>query len=153
MKKVDSDTTSAYFKFMQPQTLKNRLRRYPEISAAYLFGSTATQRSGPLSDVDLALLLVPDTSQSRTLSLICDVASDVQECFQKEADVKILNRLRLSDLPFLYEILSTGKLIYERDSQHHRSFVAGAIMAYLDFQPVYERMLRNYRRHLRHGQT
>lgn len=138
---------------MHEEALKNRLRHYPEISAAYLFGSAAKQRSGPLSDVDLALLLVPETSHSHALSLICDVASDVQELFQKEGDVKILNHLRLHDLPFLYEVLSTGKLVFERDRQHHRSFVADAIMAYLDFQPVYERMLKNYRIHLHHGQT
>lgn len=137
---------------MYEEALKKRLCQYPEISAAYLFGSAAKRRSGPLSDVDLALLLAPDTSQSRTLSLICDVASDAQELFQKEGDVKILNRLRVTDLPFLYEVLSTGTLIFERDRPYHRSFVADVIMEYLDFRPTYEQMLKNYRRHLRHGQ-
>lgn len=136
---------------MQLEALKKRLDQYPEISAAYLFGSAAKQKLRPLSDVDLALLLTPDTSFSRMLSLICDVASDIQELFQKEGDVKILNRM--NDLPFLYEILSTGNLIFEGDRQFHRSFVARSIIEYLDFKPVYERMLKNYRRYLRHGQS
>ena len=130
-------------------SLKERLENYPEISAAYLFGSAAKQRSGPLSDVDLAVLLAPDTSFSRMLLLICDVSSDVQELFQKEGDVKILNRI--DNLPFLYEILSSGMLIFERDREYHRSFLARAMIEYLDFQPVYDRMLKNYQGFLRRG--
>jgi len=36
----------------------------------------------------------------------------------------------------------------KENRQHHRSFVAGARMAYLDIKPVYARMLKNYRRRL-----
>lgn len=74
---------------MQTEELSRRLHSNPDILAAYLFGSAARQTIGPLSDLDVAILLNFDTSYSKTLSLICDVGSDIQELYRKEGDVKI----------------------------------------------------------------
>ena len=136
---------------MKTEELSRRLHTYPDILAAYLFGSAARKAIGPLSDVDVAILLNFDTPYSKTLSLICDVGSDIQELYRKEGDVKILNRI--DDLPFLYEILSTGTLIFEREPEVHRAFVAQSIMKYLDFKPSYDKMVSGYRRSLRNGKT
>ncbi|MCG8608680.1 nucleotidyltransferase domain-containing protein [bacterium] len=85
---------------MQTDTLVRRLQNYPGIISAYLFGSgMREQRLAPLSDFDLALMLESSTSSSKTLSLICDVSSDIQELYHREGDVKILNGM--DDLPFL----------------------------------------------------
>jgi predicted nucleotidyltransferase len=42
---------------MEITTLQQRLSRYPEIVAAYVFGSALTGKMNPMSDVDVALLL------------------------------------------------------------------------------------------------
>lgn len=136
---------------MEISTLQQRLSGYPEIVAAYLFGSVLTGKMNPMSDVDVALLLQDRVSLPRELSLSFDVISDVQKTFQREADVKVLNHI--TDLPFLYEVLSKGKLIYERDPAIHRGFVARAVIDYLDFKPVHEIALRNYARSLKHGKS
>jgi hypothetical protein len=87
----------------------------------------------------------------RELSLSFDVMSDVQKIFHREADVKVLNRI--TDLPFLHEVLSKGKLIYERDPAIHRDFVAHTVIAYLDFKPAHEIAMRNYVRSLKRGKS
>jgi hypothetical protein len=103
----------------------------------------------PTSDVDIALLLHKRVPLQRELSLSFDVISDIQKIFHREGDVKVLNRVR--DLPFLHEMLSKGKLIYERDPAIHRDFVARTVIAYLDFKPVHEIAMRNYARSLKRG--
>ncbi len=42
------------------EELRAALRRHPRVLVAYLFGSTARGRAGPLSDVDVAVLLAED---------------------------------------------------------------------------------------------
>ncbi len=134
---------------MEISALQQRLSQYPEIVAAYLFGSVVTGKINPMSDVDVALLLQEQTPFRRELSIAFDVMSYVQKIFHREGDVKVLNRIK--DLPFLHEVLSKGKLIYERDPGIHRSFVAETVIAYLDFKPAYEIALRNYARSLKRG--
>jgi predicted nucleotidyltransferase len=136
---------------MEIAELQQRLSRYPEIVAAYLFGSVLTGKLNPMSDVDIAILLQDQTSFDRELLLSFDVISDIQKIFHREGDVKILNRIK--NLPFLHEVLSKGDLIYERDRQSHREFVARTVIAYLDFKPAYEQALQNYARSLKRGQS
>jgi hypothetical protein len=136
---------------MQITALQQRLIQYPEIIAAYLFGSVMTGKITPMSDVDIAILLEEPTPYRRELLISFEVMSDVQKIFHRAGDVKVLNRLK--DLPFLHEVLSTGKLIYERDRESHRAFVAHAIIAYLDFLPAYEIAVRNYARSLKRGKA
>jgi predicted nucleotidyltransferase len=132
---------------MEVDALQQRLSRYPEIVAAYLFGSAVTGKLNPMSDVDVAILLQEQTPYRRELALVFEVMSDIQEIFRREGDVKVLNRIE--DLPLLHEMLSKGKLIYERDPKIHRDFVARAVIAYLDFKPAHEAALRNYARSLK----
>ena len=97
---------------MEIDTLQQRLSGYPEIIAAYLFGSAVTGKLNPMSDVDVALLLQNRVPLPRELSLSFEVISDVQEIFQREADVKVLNRTE--DLPLLHEMFSKGKFIEQK---------------------------------------
>ncbi len=38
------------------EALPEAANRYPEVRAAYIFGSAAVDRAGPLSDIDVAVL-------------------------------------------------------------------------------------------------
>ncbi|MDZ7362713.1 MAG: nucleotidyltransferase domain-containing protein [candidate division KSB1 bacterium] len=65
---------------------------------------------------------------------------------------------RLSRYPeivaaYFFGSAATGRLIYERDRETHREFVARTVIAFLDFQPFYETALRNYSRSLRRGKS
>lgn len=136
---------------MEIAELQHRLQRYPEIIAVYLFGSLVTGKITPMSDVDIAILLQAQIPYHRELSLSFAVMTEVQKIFHRECDVKVLNRIK--DLPFLYEVLAKGKLIYESDRARHREFVAQTIIAYLDFKPAHEIALRNYARSLKRDKS
>lgn len=127
------------------------LQRHPDIAAAYIYGSAARGKLTPMSDIDVALVLRERSAFNQKLSLLVEVGSDLQKLFRREADVKILNEVQ--SLPLLHEILSTGKLVFERDRELHRAFVARAVIAYLDFEPIYERCLTTYARRIRHGKA
>lgn len=136
---------------MEISALQQRLSSHPEIIAAYLFGSAVTGKMNPMSDVDVAILLQEETPYRRELSISFHIMSAVQEIFHREGDVKVLNRIK--DLPFLHEVLSKGKLVYEHDPAIHRAFVARTVIDYLDFKPAHEIALRNYARSLKRGKS
>lgn len=131
--------------------IRQSLCRHPEIIAAYVYGSAASGKLTPMSDIDVAILLREVPAFEHKLSLLAEVGADLQEHFRREADVKILNTIQ--SLPLLHEIFSTGKLIFEGDRERHRDFVARALIAYLDFQPTYERCLNTYAKRVRHGKA
>lgn len=131
--------------------IQQSLSRHPEIIAAYVFGSAVTGKLTPMSDIDVALLLREQPAFDQKLSFLAEVGSDLQKLFRREADVKILNDMQ--NLPLVHEILSSGKVAFERDRECHRDFVARAVIAYLDFQPTYERCLNTYAKRVRHGKA
>jgi predicted nucleotidyltransferase len=63
---------------MEIKALQQRLSGYPEIMAAYLFGSAVTGKLNPMSDIDVAVLLQEATPHRRELAIVFDVLSDVQ---------------------------------------------------------------------------
>ncbi|MDO9288280.1 MAG: nucleotidyltransferase domain-containing protein [Thermodesulfovibrionales bacterium] len=49
------------------EKLKDIFKDYPYIASAYLFGSYAKGRTGPMSDVDIAVLLKDNAPKGREL--------------------------------------------------------------------------------------
>lgn len=117
-------------------------RRRPEFIAVYLFGSQANGKAGPLSDVDVAILLDGSRVPAKLffklrLELIAE-ASHV--CRRDDVDVVLLNEAT----PLLaYEAVRGGELLYERDHSARVSFEARAVQQYLDLEPFY-RVGRHY---------
>ncbi len=85
------------------------LKDYPYIAAAYLFGSTASDKAGPLSDVDIAILLKGNAPKGRELIHEEDYIGYriAKALIAKEVDVVDLNK---HGLIFQHNVLSTGKL-------------------------------------------
>ncbi len=111
-------------------------RAYPFIVAAYQFGSTVRNLEGPLSDMDIAILVDEERAPSAVDLLRIELLLAYE--FQKrlgvsEVDLITLNRLRL---PLQYTILRTGKLLYETEPKYRIRFTEKVIQAYLDFQPT-----------------
>lgn len=132
--------------------LKSLGHAHRPISALYLFGSQATETRGPLSDVDVAVLLdekrVPPRKFFRfRLDLI---AAATGACHRPDVDVVILNEAT----PVLkYEVVRNGRLIYERNRDSRIEFETGAVQHYLDLEPFY-RVGRSYLKRqllVRHG--
>jgi predicted nucleotidyltransferase len=116
-----------------------------DITAAYLYGSYGTGAQTPLSDVDLGILLTQGVK--RTLIKQMEIESDIAGiCRNDDINVLILN-----DGPVLlqFKVISTGRLLYERDPHTVNNFQEIVCKRYADFMPDYLEFCREYDRALR----
>ena len=104
------------------EKLKEIFKDYPYIASVYLFGSHASGKVGPMSDLDIAILLKDDAPKGRELIHKMDyLAYRIEEALQaKEVDLIELNN---QGLIFQYNVLRTGKLIYDADPLFRTNFV------------------------------
>lgn len=112
------------------------LKRYSFIVAAYQFGSTVRGQQGPLSDLDIAILVYERKAPSRVE--LCRIelllAYEIQKCLSvPHVDLMTLNHQRVS---LQHTILQTGVLLYDSDPRYRMRFVQRVIEEYLDFQPT-----------------
>jgi len=114
------------------EALQDYFAGQPDVVAAYLFGSQATGKAHPRSDVDTAVLLSEEddmTRFERRLRLI----DGVSEVCGREADVIVLN-----DAPPLlqHQVLKEGRLLFERDRAARVEFEVRAGKVYADLKPM-----------------
>jgi uncharacterized protein len=111
----------------------------PDVVAAWLFGSVAKGRANPLSDIDFAVLLRngAPTGLDR-LTLLDRLARALAKALgrsEHDVDVEPLND---QGIVFQYNVIRSGKLIYECERKKCQLFVWGVVMRYLDFRPTLE---------------
>lgn len=119
-------------------SLKDRLRQtaasLPEVKLAVLFGSTARGKAGPRSDVDIGVLLEPDTPESRSrveVELGRAVGDQsVHLVFLTEEDAPPLLR---------FEIARDGVVLRQDKDGLWTDFKAQAMIDWWDWEP-YHRM-------------
>ena len=121
-----------------------------EIAAVYLFGSSATGKAGPLSDLDVAVLIDETRVKPRKffdlrLGFITDA---MESCRRFDVDVILLNEAP----PLLaYEVVSVGSLLYERNHAGRVDFEARTLQRYLDLKPFLETSRKYLKRRLKNG--
>jgi predicted nucleotidyltransferase len=99
-----------------------------KVEFAYLFGSTASKRMTPESDIDIAVYLKnfsPD--QFDRLQFITDLAG----LFKRNVDVIILNDC---DVIIAMQVLSKGFLILNENPHLAIQYKAQKISQYIDFK-------------------
>src|SRR6266540_4168206 len=84
------------------------LAEYPFIASAYVFGSVASGKAGPMSDVDIALLLRHDAPSGKDLIHTEDYLAYriAKELGVREVDIVDLNR---QGLVFQHQVLKSGR--------------------------------------------
>ena len=105
------------------------------VVAVYLFGSSITGETKNASDIDLAFLLDEQAYKSDPISAMSPaylIAAGIAMHFDKETDVTILNS---SSLELSYEIMVTGKYIYEADPEGRLDYGNKIRGMYFDFKP------------------
>ncbi len=127
------------------ERLRTVFEGYPEIQAVYLFGSVATGRLRPESDLDLAIVPRTPGLRARKLDLLTDLARqgfcDVDLVFLDEADVVTQ-----------YEAVRHNRLIYEAEDFDRGALYARVVGRYLDFLPYLEVQRAAYKERILRGQ-
>ncbi len=97
---------------MNEQIVQTILTHYPHVQAVYLFGSYGTEDERPSSDVDIALLLLPEQAKAAGSLLLGELHLALAELLGKEVD---LVNLRQVSTVFQKEIVMTGQQIFCAD--------------------------------------
>ena len=107
------------------------IAKHRNIILAYLFGSQVQGDIGPLSDIDIALLLddADETGMIRS-NLRASLTAAID---QERVDVVFLNR---APVELAYAIVVAGELIYERDAYTRVEYEAKIMSLYCDYLPV-----------------
>jgi len=124
------------------------LKKEKAVLAAYLFGSYAKNRPKPSSDLDLAFLTTYPKSTKKRFEQRMRLSGELSHVLGRNVDLIFLEES--SDL-LGYEVLKTGKLVYESNKDKHREAVAKIVMKYLDFQYIQKIMEQGLVRAIKQG--
>jgi predicted nucleotidyltransferase len=124
-----------------PAGVRDRLPRLSErfagdgrIVALYLFGSFARGTEGPLSDLDIALLLGPEVPTADYPRLAIDYLAEITRTLgTDEVSFALLNE---SPLVLRYEVIRSGRVLLDRRPADRLAFEVCTQDEYLDFKPV-----------------
>ena len=123
------------------EQLKEVLATMPAVHLAVLFGSRARGRGGPRSDVDLGLVLDPDTRAERQR-----LEAAAGRAARREVDVVYLEE----SPPLLrFQIARDGVVLVAREPRAWPRFKARAMVDWWDWAPTARRIHASYTRRLR----
>lgn len=135
----------------QRQEVIDYFHERPEAAGVYLYGSQNTDMAGPLSDVDIAVLMSSKTPKSDYLDFQLEYINEVQSILKIDlaADVKILS----GEQPLIYlrEIICDGELIVVNSPEEIKRFSDRVAMLYPDFYPVLQHYYSQMQKRLQEG--
>lgn len=125
---------------MKPDQLLKKLFKKRKVVFAYLFGSQVEGKTGPLSDIDVAVYLDEKIPSQECFDLKLKILGGLMDIFKTDnIDVVILNEAP----PLLsHRILKEGKLVFSSDEKKRLGFETKAVMQYLDWKPYLEKYTR-----------
>jgi predicted nucleotidyltransferase len=113
------------------------LRRFPDVAAAWIFGSEARGTAHPGSDLDVALLLRErGTTSGEVALLVGRIAAHLEGVAPgRRLDLTLLEA---QGPIFQQRVLAEGRLVYDADPPRRVDFESDAYVRYFDFLPTYE---------------
>lgn len=126
------------------QLLEDYFTKQDDIEFVLLFGSLASGRITPMSDIDVAVYFngARNTLElaDRQIDITCTI---MRLCKINRVDVVILNAAH----PFLkFQVVKYGRLLYVNNEKAYYQFKAHAFGLYQDIKPMYalyNKMTRN----------
>ncbi|MBU1000532.1 nucleotidyltransferase domain-containing protein [Patescibacteria group bacterium] len=106
--------------------INTSLSKESRIKLAYVLGSIISNRTKTDSDFDLAVVV--ESSDKIDYKYIYSLISDID--FPKDLDLSVIDKN--SSPLFLFQIISTGKCIYQRSEEEKISFEACTLKNYYD---------------------
>jgi uncharacterized protein len=127
-----------------PETIRSWLAqmrpivaRFPQIAAAWLFGSAARGELRIESDVDIGLLLVdPAATAADEYLMLGELAARLESVVAPRLIDLVL--LEPQGPVFAHEALIDGHLILEQDRERRVEFEANTMVRAFDFRPTWE---------------
>ncbi len=116
------------------QKVSHALESEPDIAFAYLFGSVAKGRNGPLSDVDVAVYFYPEGDARSRFRRQIQLTSKLSNILERD-DIDVV-RLQDAPLDLAREVVDSGKLLFCRDDGLRVDFVFRVVRDYLDAEPL-----------------
>ncbi len=119
--------------------LRDFFGREAEVRLAYLFGSAARSEEGPLSDVDIAVLVDEGLDSKRRFDLKLDLIGRVCKILKTDkVDLVLLNDAPLS---LSYNVIKDG-LCLKSTERDRVSFEGRVLSMYLDRKYFFDRHAR-----------
>ncbi len=114
--------------------LQNFFHGRNEVELAFLFGSQARGTAGPLSDVDIAVLIAGNAAGEGPLSYRLVLMGDLATLLHRDdIDVVMLNQAP----PLLkHRVARDGRVLFCKDTGIRTKFVVDATREYLDTKPL-----------------
>jgi len=103
------------------------LAHYPDVQAIYLFGSYGTEGEWPNSDVDIALLMTPETSKQMGHLMTSPLRGALARLLERAVD--LLNARQVSTV-FQKEIVMADRRIYTASEYAADAFEVQTLSAY-----------------------
>jgi predicted nucleotidyltransferase len=125
-------------------------RRFPEVIAAYLFGSQVYGRTTPLSDIDVGVLLKEDLPDMTSFRIEMSLQGELEKIFKtNNIDLVVLNK---APLPIQYSATS-GKLLFSNHQNKRTDFEEYVRKYYIDCLPIYREYRDEFLKRIREGGT
>jgi hypothetical protein len=117
------------------------LQEREDIAFAYLFGSMATGKTTPLSDVDIAVYLIGGDLPQKRLELIGDL------CDRLGTDRLDLVILNTAPPGLRARVVRSKRVLAERMPTKRHAFESRTLREYMDFSKLENRILEQRYRH------
>ncbi len=110
------------------------LRSEPRLVLAYLFGSVPRGTAGPLSDIDVGVVLTAGPDHAEHLGALMD-----RLVLRFRTERVDLVDLSTAPIPLRYRVVCEGTLLVCTDALRRERFEVDTIRRYLDFKPLRQR--------------
>lgn len=113
--------------------LTHHFRENGRVVALYLFGSSAREQEDRLSDIDLALLLDPETLPVDLFQVQLAYLGEINHILRTDEVSFVL----LNDCPLIvqYNVIRTGQILVDNNLQKRLAFERRVEDLYFDFKP------------------
>ena len=120
------------------------LTKRPEVMAGYIFGSVASGRARPDSDIDVGVLVDASVQSKNLLKYRLGLMADLGSALgRSDIDVVVMNE---APPALAQNIIGNGKLVFERSRSARVAFQVRALNVFMDTEPMRRTCLQHLKR-------